>query len=104
VDVGASVPVLDSVTFHFYEHGWSGVNIEPDLAAFEELVVARVRDVNINAVVGTNDGAVTFYRSDTRAMGRSSSLRVLRRPARHGRFRRSSRSSRITPRRAVSTS
>ena len=30
VDVGASIPDDDSVTFHFYERGWRGVNVEPD--------------------------------------------------------------------------
>ena len=29
VDVGAYDPVIDSVTRHFYEAGWHGINIEP---------------------------------------------------------------------------
>ena len=29
VDAGASHPVMDSVTKHFYDLGWSGVNVEP---------------------------------------------------------------------------
>jgi FkbM family methyltransferase len=69
VDVGPSVPDYDSVTLHFYEHGWSGVNVEPDLSAFEELVRARVRDVNINAAVGSKAGPITFYPSVTRGQG-----------------------------------
>ena len=29
VDVGASSPYLGSVTRHFYEAGWSGIDVEP---------------------------------------------------------------------------
>jgi FkbM family methyltransferase len=69
VDVGASHPVADSVTLHFYESGWSGVNIEPDPSDFAALSQARPRDVNINAAVGTGPGPVTFYPSYTRGHG-----------------------------------
>ena len=30
IDIGAGHPVADSVTMHFYEHGWRGINVEPD--------------------------------------------------------------------------
>ena len=29
IDVGANDPVRDSVTKHFYDRGWHGINIEP---------------------------------------------------------------------------
>jgi hypothetical protein len=29
VDVGASSPYLSSVTRHFYDAGWSGIDVEP---------------------------------------------------------------------------
>jgi hypothetical protein len=29
IDVGAWDPVVDSVTHHFYEKGWHGINGEP---------------------------------------------------------------------------
>ncbi len=29
VDVGAGHPVVDSVTKHFYDLGWRGINVEP---------------------------------------------------------------------------
>lgn len=69
VDVGACVPMEDNVTFHFYEQGWRGVNIEPDLRYYDELAEARVRDVNLNAAVGVGDGRVTFYPTGTRGQG-----------------------------------
>jgi hypothetical protein len=29
IDVGAWDPVQDSVTKHFYDRGWRGINVEP---------------------------------------------------------------------------
>jgi len=69
VDVGACVPVEDSVTFYFYDRGWSGVSIEPDPHAYTEISKARLRDVNLNAAVGVGDGPVTFYPSAIRGQG-----------------------------------
>jgi heptosyltransferase II len=59
VDVGASSPVDDSVTLHFYERGWRGVNVEPDPDDFRALVAARPRDVNLHAAVGPARYAAT---------------------------------------------
>jgi FkbM family methyltransferase len=69
VDVGASDPVDDSVTFHFYERGWRGVNVEPDLHDYQRLVAARTRDANLNAAVGEGGGRITFYPSTVRGQG-----------------------------------
>jgi FkbM family methyltransferase len=69
VDVGASHPVEDSVTCHFYQRGWQGVNVEPDLRDYEQLVAVRTRDVNINAAVGRGAGRLAFYPSAIRGLG-----------------------------------
>jgi FkbM family methyltransferase len=69
VDVGASDPVEDSVTLHFYREGWSGVNVEPDPGDYEQLCEKRERDVNLNAAVDVGGGEVTFYPSETRGHG-----------------------------------
>jgi FkbM family methyltransferase len=60
VDVGAHDPVIDSVTNHFYQLGWSGINLEPQKSMFEKLMLARPRDINIEACVGSFDGEVEF--------------------------------------------
>ncbi|MFN7812045.1 MAG: FkbM family methyltransferase [Planctomycetia bacterium] len=60
IDVGAYDPVQDSVTKHFYDRGWSGVNVEPVQrfhAAFEK---QRPRDWNLNVVLGQSPGVVEF--------------------------------------------
>src|SRR5262245_56098042 len=69
IDVGASDPVDDSVTFHFYERGWRGVNVEADAAEYEHLVAARTKDVNLHAAVGLGDEPLTFYPSAVRGHG-----------------------------------
>jgi FkbM family methyltransferase len=61
VDVGANDPTTDSVTRHFYELGWHGINIEPQLELFEALTEARPRDVNLNIGVGRDPGYLTFH-------------------------------------------
>jgi len=61
VDVGASSPYLGSVTRHFYEAGWKGIDIEPLAEEAAELRRARPRDVVIEAALGSAGGEVTLY-------------------------------------------
>lgn len=60
IDVGASYPSLCSVTRHFYDHGWRGINIEPDVQ-HEELQRERPRDINLQVGVADKPGALKFY-------------------------------------------
>jgi FkbM family methyltransferase len=60
VDVGANHPVENSVTKHFYDRGWSGVNVEPG-GVFEPLSRERPRDVNLNVAVSDACGRATLY-------------------------------------------
>jgi len=61
VDVGASEPELRSVTKHFYEHGWRGVNVEPVAAVHAALARARPRDTSLCLALGAAPGALTFF-------------------------------------------
>ena len=61
IDVGAMDPVTHSVTCHFYEAGWHGINIEPSAAHFARLVEARPRDVNLNLALGEREELRDFY-------------------------------------------
>jgi FkbM family methyltransferase len=63
VDVGAFAPERGSVTKHFYDLGWRGINVEPALDAFEQLRAARPRDVNLNVCVSDRGGSAVFYES-----------------------------------------
>jgi FkbM family methyltransferase len=48
IDVGANEPIADSVTKHFYERGWHGINIEPGIGPYERLCADRKNDINLN--------------------------------------------------------
>lgn len=60
VDVGANHPVIDSVTKLLYDSGWSGINIEPQTALFDELRENRPRDLNLNIGIGAEPGTLVF--------------------------------------------
>lgn len=61
VDVGANDPIISSVTKHFYEGGWSGLNLEPSPILFAKLQQDRKRDQNLNLAVSRQSGTQTFY-------------------------------------------
>jgi len=61
IDVGAFDPEIDSVTRHFYDAGWRGINIEPVAAQHALFARARVRDINLNVALGRTGGALTFH-------------------------------------------
>jgi|SRR5579872_650965 len=60
IDVGASHPTTGSVTAHFYNRGWRGINVEPS-CSFEHLARARTRDVNLQLALSDQPGSATFY-------------------------------------------
>ena len=47
VDVGAAHRDLLSVTRHFYDRGWSGVNVEPTFCFYPLVCDARPREINL---------------------------------------------------------
>lgn len=61
IDVGAAHPTYHSVTRHFYDRGWRGVNVEPHPRFFELLKQERPDDVNVHAGIGDRRGTLQFY-------------------------------------------
>src|SRR3984893_5551214 len=61
VDVGAAHPDFLSVTRHFYDRGWSGVNVEPTFRFYPLLCEARPRDVNLQCAIGNGPRFATLY-------------------------------------------
>lgn len=59
VDVGAYDPCENSVTRHFYENGWRGINIEP-ASIFSKLAEHRPRDINLRLAVSDTAGSMSF--------------------------------------------
>ena len=62
VDVGAASPNEATVTRHFYEAGWSGINIEPIPEWAAELRLVRARDHNLEVACAAADSEVMLYR------------------------------------------
>ena len=61
VDVGAADPEVASVTKHFYDRGWRGINIDPRPGAVARLRAARPRDVNLQVAAGSRHGTVELF-------------------------------------------
>jgi len=64
IDVGAAHPTSDSVTRHFYELGWHGINIEPNAGLFAELLRERPRDINLEVACSSSDGVASLHETD----------------------------------------
>jgi FkbM family methyltransferase len=60
VDIGASDPEKYSVTKHFYDNGWSGINVEPNNALAKKLSKARRRDITLNIALSDKPGRAVF--------------------------------------------
>jgi FkbM family methyltransferase len=58
IDVGANDPVLDSVTKHFYDRGWHGINIEPQSGPYKRLCAERRNDVNLRIGLSNRDATL----------------------------------------------
>jgi len=62
VDVGAGSPTSLSVSWHFYQKGWKGVNIEPRPDMFAQLLQHRPRDINLNIGIANSTSEMVFFR------------------------------------------
>ena len=56
VDIGAWEPTVDSVTKHFYDAGWWGINIEPVPHYAAKLRAERPRDINLELATSDTKG------------------------------------------------
>lgn len=61
IDIGGYDPVLDSVTKHFYDRGWAGVNVEPVERFHHAFQEQRPRDINLNCACGAAIGTTAFH-------------------------------------------
>lgn len=61
IDVGANDPAHDSVTKAFYDHGWSGINVEPMQNYYDALRQQRPRDITLQCVASDQTGELIFY-------------------------------------------
>lgn len=68
LDIGAHDPVHMSITKHFYDKGWRGINIEPVKHCFEKFLIQRPQDVNLNIAVCGKSKFGKFYELSKPAM------------------------------------
>lgn len=61
VDLGAGDPVVASVTKHFYDRGWRGINVEPIPDKARELREARPGDRTLQVAVGATPGTAKLH-------------------------------------------
>jgi len=61
IDVGASDPIVDSVTAAFSERGWTGINVEPAAPSYRRLCEHRPRDINLHCALGRRAGFAKLY-------------------------------------------
>ena len=61
IDIGAWEPATDSVTKHFYDKGWRGINVEPVGLHFERLLSERPGDINLNVAIGVGPGSKIHF-------------------------------------------
>lgn len=62
VDVGAHHPERFSNTKFFYDHGWSGINIDANPGSMELFQKKRPRDQNIEVAINNTSTTLTFYK------------------------------------------
>ena len=65
IDIGACYPEDSSVTKHFYDLGWHGINVEPNRPVFDLLAAARPRDVNLQMAINDRGGQLTLHEGPT---------------------------------------
>lgn len=61
IDIGAWDDTLHSVTKHFYDSGWSGINVEPVKTYYLNLLNTRPRDTNLNIVILDKPGQTAIF-------------------------------------------
>jgi FkbM family methyltransferase len=64
IDIGAGHPVADNVSFWFYERGWAGIVVEPQLELAALYPRLRPRDIAVRTLVGREAGERDFYLVD----------------------------------------
>jgi FkbM family methyltransferase len=61
IDIGASHPEIFSVTKHFYDRGWRGINVEPLKKNYELFLKHRPLDLNLNIAIDSKKGFREFF-------------------------------------------
>jgi FkbM family methyltransferase len=61
IDVGANHPTWGSLTKHFYDRSWTGINVEPQPDLYALLKAERPNDLNLQCGIGKSESKLTLY-------------------------------------------
>jgi FkbM family methyltransferase len=61
IDIGASHPETLSVTKHFYDMGWRGINVDPLKDCMDLFAQNRPDELNLNVAIDIEKGFLDFY-------------------------------------------
>lgn len=61
IEVGAYDPERFSNTNRFYQRGWKGITIEPNVVRHKKFLYSRSRDVNLNIGISNKSSVLTYY-------------------------------------------
>ena len=76
--MGAYDPVRFSNTAFFYNKGWRGINIEPNLKAHKKFKTQRPRDINVCALVSNQKKPLNLYEFNEPALNTTDNKRASR--------------------------
>lgn len=68
IDIGSHHPIYYSNTYHFYQRGWRGLNIDAAPGSMKLFQHIRGRDINLEICIGLNKEEVTFFVFDKPAL------------------------------------
>ena len=61
VDLGCNHPIKFNNTYLLYKRGWTGINIDSDEKSIKEFNKLRNKDININAIVSSENKSIKYY-------------------------------------------
>lgn len=61
VDIGAHHPRRFSNTFHFYNKGWRGINVDPMPGSMDAFKEQRPRDINLEFGIAGEEGKLEYF-------------------------------------------
>lgn len=62
VDIGSNSPDIHSVSKYFYLNQWRGINIEPIEKWYQESLLKRPEDINLNIGISDREGILEFFK------------------------------------------
>lgn len=68
IDIGSHHPIYYSNTYHFYQKGWKGLNIDAAPGSMKIFRQLRKRDINLEVCIGLKNEKVKFFIFDKPAL------------------------------------